>query len=114
MKIYVDELPKSCLECFANYDIIECMLNEKHESEMDSNDLVELKRCLCTVDCGRYGKCPLKLISERDKEVRAEERKKARLKLEKILEEEGFVLFEWLNILDQIEGGKQNENNRTN
>lgn len=84
MKVYVDELPESCYECFANYDIIECTL-------IDEERTAELARCLDRRETKRYSKCPLQLLSAHDEAVRDEERKRVCERVRK-------VLFDYLKV----------------
>ena len=87
MKVYVDEMPHSCRECSCD--------ERCHE----------LDYCIYK----RPRKCPLKSLADHDKQVRADERKKVRKQLVKILTEENFDEEEWTDILDQIEKGENDE-----
>lgn len=62
MKVIVDELPKSCGECFCNVDATWCAL-----SDGEMGDICE--------ECDnktRHKKCPLQSLAEHDKQVRKE------------------------------------------
>lgn len=73
MKLYVDELPKSCGECFCNDENTWCAL-----SDGEMGDICE--------ECDnktRHKKCPLKTITEHDKQVRKEVCEEIKEKLRK-------------------------------
>lgn len=77
MKIYVDELPKKCKDCRFSE------IGYAYDNEVRFCKLQE--RCMNWINLytDKYRICPLQLISDHDKEVRADERKKV---LEQILE----------------------------
>lgn len=62
MKVYVDELPKSCGECFCSFENTWCAL-----SDGEMGDICE--------ECDnktRHKKCPLKTLADYTKQVRKE------------------------------------------
>ena len=81
MKVYVDEMPKSCEKCpcfFEDYECVYCKLG----LEKDWYEIVEVHDLKDGGSIKRYQieppkDCPLKLIVDHDKQVRADERKKA-------------------------------------
>lgn len=110
MKVYVDEMPICCKVC-PFMDRIWCDITGK--------ELVIIK--------DKPKKCPLKLISDHDKQVRADERKKVCKKLRQKVENMYFAedqdkgsielaiigsrneaVDEFLETLDQIEKGENN------
>lgn len=74
MKVYIDELPKNCGECFCNVEDTWCALSD---GEMGA---------ICE-ECDnktKHKKCPLKTISDYTKQVRKEVCEEIRSQLDKI------------------------------
>ena len=66
MKIYVDELPKTCLNC-------PCMQTDDCVCWCGVNAKPYVTKDNLYVECGeRHEKCPLQLISDHDKQVKSD------------------------------------------
>ena len=62
MKVYVDELPKSCRECFCNVEDTWCALSDGEMGDI----------CEEYDNKTRHKKCPLKTLTDYTKQVRKE------------------------------------------
>lgn len=114
MKVYVDELPKSCDDCEFGY-FYDCQYCTLRPDLMRKDEW-----------CEKEKDCPLQTISNHDKQVRKEVceeiREICKLNIrtykiqsqddcERYKEVDAFnkAIFGVLEILDQIEQGKQND-----
>ena len=99
MKVYVDELPKSCRECFCNVEDTWCAL-----SDGEMGDICE--------ECDnktRHKKCPLQSLSDYTKQVRKEVIKEYKNKMlycsERFMDNSHYYNGKELDeILEQIQG----------
>ena len=101
MKIYVDELPKSCEDCPCLHSDEWCAFCNLNAFDGDHCPYREL-------DKQRHKDCPLTLISDHDKQVRKEVCDEIKNKIK-----QAKLIYEWKgkeitieDILDQIQGGK--------
>ena len=99
MRIYVDELPKCCLECQ-----LECPYEDRCVDTITMN---------CSECIGRPKDCPLHSLSDYTKQVRKEvcndfkSRFLATCQIEKVCDTASFSLEVLNKILDQLQEDKQ-------
>ena len=99
MRIYVDELPKCCLECQ-----LECPYEDRCVDTITMN---------CSACIGRPKDCPLHSLSDYTKQVRKEvcndfkSRFLATCQIEKVCDTASFSLEVLNKILDQLQEDKQ-------
>ena len=102
MKIYVDELPKSCVNCDFGYANNFCELDYDLDlREFDKNQ--------------KHTKCPLQSLADHDKQVRKEVCEKVLLIIDEKFNCCGYIEEKFDDIkryvLDQIQGETNGNNN---
>lgn len=114
MKVYVDELPKNCFDCFCcDLDLEECKIDKKIELCQDYFNSFEKKKPT---------KCPLQSLTDYTKQVRKEVCEEIKQKIEALIESKDFKLcnheyangyyygycyglqYDLAKIIDQIKG----------
>ena len=89
MKVYVDELPKDCIDCPCESEYYCNLLNED-------------------IGCCEWGKihknCPLQSLADYTKQVRKEEKIKINRLVRNWLIKEGFTAYKFDELFEEISG----------
>lgn len=88
MKVYVDELPKCCLECQ-----LECPYEDRCVDTITMN---------CSECIGRPKDCPLHSLADYTKQVRKEEKIKINRLVRNWLIKEGFTAYKFDELFEEI------------
>lgn len=102
MRIYVDELPKSCSWC-------PCFNSSNNTCKIDDSDVdcipVDSYRVrFFNYTDKRHPICPLQSLSDYTKQVRKEERIKINTLVKNWITKEGFTVYEFDELFEEIKG----------